>query len=307
MVEGEEEVGSPHLPAFARRHPALFRGDGATIEGAGHTPEGVPEALHGEQGHPLRRAPRPDGGRGPAQLPRRVAAEPGLAAPGRAPHDPRRARARPDPGLLRRRAAPDARGARPPPPEPLRPAGLAEGLRGHRGLRGQDAPRAAGGLLLQPDLQHRRPGVRLHGTGEQDHQSGPRLGEARLSPAARSAAAPDPGRPQGAPPPEGVRRRRGHPAQHLRARRLADLVGHRAGPDRRLPGRVRAAAGGLPLDGRLLLDVLLHEPRHAGGAAARASATAAASSTRPTSTSGSRTRAARSRPSPPSCSSGVRP
>jgi acetylornithine deacetylase/succinyl-diaminopimelate desuccinylase-like protein len=50
MVEGEEEVGSPHLPAFARRHPALFRGDGATIEGAGHTPEGVPEVYMGSKG-----------------------------------------------------------------------------------------------------------------------------------------------------------------------------------------------------------------------------------------------------------------
>jgi acetylornithine deacetylase/succinyl-diaminopimelate desuccinylase-like protein len=50
MVEGEEEVGSPHLPAFARRHPALFRGDGATIEGAGHTPEGIPELHMGSKG-----------------------------------------------------------------------------------------------------------------------------------------------------------------------------------------------------------------------------------------------------------------
>jgi len=32
MIEGEEEVGSPHLPGFARKHPELFRGDGATIE-----------------------------------------------------------------------------------------------------------------------------------------------------------------------------------------------------------------------------------------------------------------------------------
>jgi acetylornithine deacetylase/succinyl-diaminopimelate desuccinylase-like protein len=50
MVEGEEEVGSPHLPAFARGHPALFKGDGATIEGAGHTPNGIPELYLGSKG-----------------------------------------------------------------------------------------------------------------------------------------------------------------------------------------------------------------------------------------------------------------
>jgi acetylornithine deacetylase/succinyl-diaminopimelate desuccinylase-like protein len=50
MVEGEEEVGSPHLPAFAKKHPALFRGDGATIEASGHTPAGHPELYMGSKG-----------------------------------------------------------------------------------------------------------------------------------------------------------------------------------------------------------------------------------------------------------------
>lgn len=50
MVEGEEEIGSPHLPAFWRKHPDLFRGDGATIEAGGHTPEGFPELAMGSKG-----------------------------------------------------------------------------------------------------------------------------------------------------------------------------------------------------------------------------------------------------------------
>jgi acetylornithine deacetylase/succinyl-diaminopimelate desuccinylase-like protein len=50
MIEGEEEVGSPHLGAFAARHPALFRGDGATVEAMGHTPDGLPELYLGSKG-----------------------------------------------------------------------------------------------------------------------------------------------------------------------------------------------------------------------------------------------------------------
>ncbi|MGH7322408.1 MAG: M20/M25/M40 family metallo-hydrolase, partial [Candidatus Rokuibacteriota bacterium] len=50
MIEGEEEIGSPHLPGFARKHPELFRGDGATIEGSGHTPDGFPEIYMGSKG-----------------------------------------------------------------------------------------------------------------------------------------------------------------------------------------------------------------------------------------------------------------
>jgi acetylornithine deacetylase/succinyl-diaminopimelate desuccinylase-like protein len=50
MIEGEEEVGSPHLPAFAGANPALFKADGATIEAGGHTPAGDPEMYMGSKG-----------------------------------------------------------------------------------------------------------------------------------------------------------------------------------------------------------------------------------------------------------------
>ncbi len=50
MVEGEEEVSSPHLPPFWEAHPELFQGDGATIEGSGHTWDGSPVMQLGSKG-----------------------------------------------------------------------------------------------------------------------------------------------------------------------------------------------------------------------------------------------------------------
>ena len=60
----------------------------------------------------------------------------------------------------------------------------------------------------------------------------------------------------------------GDQKRHLRARRLTGLVAYRRGARRGLPGRVRAGARRLPVDGRLVVDVVLHEPGHAGCAAA---------------------------------------
>ncbi|HEV8594977.1 MAG TPA: M20/M25/M40 family metallo-hydrolase [Thermoplasmata archaeon] len=42
VVEGEEEMGSPHLLPFADGHPEVFRADGATIEGNDHDVKGRP-------------------------------------------------------------------------------------------------------------------------------------------------------------------------------------------------------------------------------------------------------------------------
>ena len=130
MVEGEEEVGSPHLPSPSRASPALFAGRRVRSRAA-HA-AGRPRGVPGQQGDPLRRAEGPDGRRRPAQLARRVAAEPGLAPPGGAPGHPELTRARADPGLLRRRPPPDARGPGFPPEEPVRPARVAEGTRSPR-------------------------------------------------------------------------------------------------------------------------------------------------------------------------------
>ena len=42
VVEGEEEVGSPHFPAFVREHREILKADGATIEGGEHLADGRP-------------------------------------------------------------------------------------------------------------------------------------------------------------------------------------------------------------------------------------------------------------------------
>lgn len=50
MVEGEEEIASPHLLSFWKRHKALFEADGATIEAAGHAADGSPQIQMGSKG-----------------------------------------------------------------------------------------------------------------------------------------------------------------------------------------------------------------------------------------------------------------
>ncbi len=50
MVEGEEELGSPHFIPFWKAHEDLFKGDGATIEGAAHANDGTPTVQLGSKG-----------------------------------------------------------------------------------------------------------------------------------------------------------------------------------------------------------------------------------------------------------------
>jgi acetylornithine deacetylase/succinyl-diaminopimelate desuccinylase-like protein len=50
LVEGEEEVGSPNLPAFVERHAARLRCDGAIWEEGGTDAEGRPQLTLGARG-----------------------------------------------------------------------------------------------------------------------------------------------------------------------------------------------------------------------------------------------------------------
>ena len=50
VVEGEEEVGSPHFPAFVHEHRDLLHADGATIEGGDHLADGRPRLELGCKG-----------------------------------------------------------------------------------------------------------------------------------------------------------------------------------------------------------------------------------------------------------------
>ncbi len=42
FIEGEEEIGSPHLPAFVRKYPELVRADGCIWESGRRSDEGIP-------------------------------------------------------------------------------------------------------------------------------------------------------------------------------------------------------------------------------------------------------------------------
>lgn len=50
IIEGEEEVGSPHFGAIAERYSALLQADGCFWEGSGFDPSGRPEATLGAKG-----------------------------------------------------------------------------------------------------------------------------------------------------------------------------------------------------------------------------------------------------------------
>lgn len=50
MLEGEEEMGSPHLPAFWETHRELFEGDGCTLEVSPHDQRGIPNIEMGHKG-----------------------------------------------------------------------------------------------------------------------------------------------------------------------------------------------------------------------------------------------------------------
>ncbi len=50
IVEGEEEIASPHFAALADDQPELFRAEGATIEGSGVSVKGVPTVTLGSKG-----------------------------------------------------------------------------------------------------------------------------------------------------------------------------------------------------------------------------------------------------------------
>src|SRR5919198_1445485 len=50
LVEGEEEIGSPHLPAWVERHAAELRADGAIWEEGGIDAEGHPTVVLGVRG-----------------------------------------------------------------------------------------------------------------------------------------------------------------------------------------------------------------------------------------------------------------
>ncbi len=50
VLEGEEEVGSPHFPGFVQGHREILKADGATIEGGEHLSDGRPRLELGCKG-----------------------------------------------------------------------------------------------------------------------------------------------------------------------------------------------------------------------------------------------------------------
>ena len=101
FIEGEEEIGSPHLASVVRDHAHLLKADGCIWEGGGVNWQGTPSISLGPQGNPLHGACSERAEPGRTLLLRGGSVQSGLAA-GLGPglHQ-ERGRGHPDTGLLR--------------------------------------------------------------------------------------------------------------------------------------------------------------------------------------------------------------